>query len=249
MTEREVAVFAIRLGDDALVLGQRLTEWCGRGPFLEEDLALSNTALDYIGRARFLYQFAGSITGESEDRLAYTRDVRAFSNHLIYELPRGDFAFTMVRQFVIDAFMVPYLEALSASTCGDLAAIAAKAVKESRYHLRRSAEWVVRLGDGTAESRQRVTQALTDVSGYIDELFEMDALEANLHARGVAVDRVSLRPLWQRTVAATLAEANLPEIGTGWAVRGGREGIHTEHLGFLLAEMQFMQRAYPGSTW
>ncbi len=245
----DVATFAIRLGDDALVLGQRLTEWCGHGPFLEEDIALANTALDYVGRARFFYQFAGSLTGQTEDEIAFSRDVRAFTNHLIYELPRQDFAFTMTRQFLIDAFMVPYLSALAGSTDAGLAGIAAKAVKESRYHLRRSSQWLVRLGDGTTESHDRCVAAVAGLAGYVDELFEMDDLERRLTEARIAVDRTTLRGTWQTAVSDTLAQAKLPALGSGWTVRGGREGVHTEHLGFLLGELQFMQRAYPGCSW
>jgi ring-1,2-phenylacetyl-CoA epoxidase subunit PaaC len=247
--QTDVAMFALRLADDALVLGQRLTEWCGHGPFLEEDLALANTALDYLGRARFFYQFAGGITGRSEDELAYTRDVRAFTNHLIYELPRQDFAFTMARQFLIDAFMVPYLQQLTLSQEEGIAAVAAKAVKESRYHLRRSSEWIERLGDGTAESHARLVRALDQLAGYTDEMFEMDALESRLAAEGVAVDRDRLQAPWRQTVDDTLALATLPPMARGWSVTGGRTGVHTEHLGPMLAELQFMQRAYPGLEW
>ncbi len=247
--DARAAAYAIGLGDDALVLGQRLTEWCGKAPFLEEDLALANTALDYIGRARFFYQAAGVNTGRSEDEIAFGRDAREFTNHLIYELPRGDFAFTMARQFLIDAFMVPFLDALSTSRDEQLAGIAAKAVKESRYHLRRSGDWMVRLGDGTDESRQRTIAALDTLAGYVDELFEMDSLEAELATDGIGVDRARLKDAWQRTVARVLEDATLPQLATGWNVSGGRRGIHTEHLGHMLSELQFVQRAYPGLQW
>jgi ring-1,2-phenylacetyl-CoA epoxidase subunit PaaC len=246
---RDVAPYAIRLGDDALVLSQRLIEWTSNAPLLEEELALANTALDYLGRARLFYQCAGSIVGQTADELAFRRDVRAFTNLLICELPRGDFAFSMARQFLLDAFQLPFLEALCDSSHEVLRAIAAKAVKESRYHLKRSRDWVLRLGDGTAESHTRVQRAFDALAGYTDELFEMDGLERGLALQGIAVDRSTLRPVWEACVEQTLAEATLVGATGTWRVSGGRLGVHTEHLGHLLAELQFMQRAYPGFAW
>jgi ring-1,2-phenylacetyl-CoA epoxidase subunit PaaC len=244
-----VAQYAVRLGDDALVLAQRLTEWVSNAPVLEEELALANTALDYLGRARMFYRYAGEKSGQSEDRLAFTRDARAFTNLLIFELPRGDFAFTMARQFLIDAFHVPFLEQLASSTEAELAAIAAKAVKESRYHLKRSRDWVVRLGDGTEESHRRVQDAFDELFGYVDELFAMDAVEEELARRGVAVERTRLRVPWDEAIDRALEAATLARSRRAWRVEGGRRGLHTEHLGHLLAELQFLQRAYPGLSW
>jgi len=244
-----VAQYAVRLGDDALVLAQRLTEWVSNAPVLEEELALANTALDYLGRARLFYRYAGERLRQSEDQLAFTRDARAFTNLLIFELPRGDFSFTMARQFLIDAFQLPYLERLTASTDAEIAAIAAKAVKESRYHLKRSRDWIVRLGDGTAESHRRSQDAFDELFGYVDELFAMDALESSLVGHGVAVDRAAVRAHWDAEVDAVLAEATLTRSRRAWHVEGGRRGIHTEHLGHLLTELQFLQRAYPGLSW
>jgi ring-1,2-phenylacetyl-CoA epoxidase subunit PaaC len=244
-----VAQYAVRLGDDALVLAQRLTEWVSNAPVLEEELALANTALDYLGRARMFYRYAGERSGQSEDQLAFTRDARAFTNLLIFELPRGDFAFTMARQFLIDAFEVPFLEQLASSSDDELAAIAAKAVKESRYHLKRSRDWVVRLGDGTEESHRRIQNAFDELFGYVDELFAMDAVEAELSRRGVAVERTRLRPAWDEAVDRALEAATLARSRRAWRVEGGRRGLHTEHLGHLLAELQFLQRAYPGLSW
>ncbi|MEE4145334.1 MAG: 1,2-phenylacetyl-CoA epoxidase subunit PaaC [Halieaceae bacterium] len=243
--------YAIRLGDDALVLGHRLSEWCSNGPFLEEDLALTNVALDFIGRARMFYSYAAELAadGSSEDTYAYTRDCREFSNLLIHELPRGDFAFSMARQYLVDVHGLAYMEALRQSADETLAAIAEKAVKESRYHLRRSRDWVLRLGDGTPESHQRMQRALDELWGYTPELFAMDALEQELADAGIAVDAASLRSGWDRDVTATLAEATLQKPAGDWEVTGGRQGLHTESLGHMLSDLQFMQRAYPGLQW
>jgi ring-1,2-phenylacetyl-CoA epoxidase subunit PaaC len=243
--------YAIRLGDDAVVLGHRLSEWCSFGPFLEEDLALTNVALDFIGRARMFYSYAAELAddGSTEDTYAYTRDNREFSNLLICELKNGDFAFTMARQYLIDQYSLAYMEALEKSGDDTLAAIAAKAVKESRYHLRRSRDWMLRLGDGTGESHARMQRALDDIWGYTHELFEMDELEQTLAEAGIGVDAAALKPGWEQAVRTTLAEATLAEPGEDWAVRGGRQGLHTEALGHMLSDMQFVQRAYPGLQW
>ena len=243
--------YAIRLGDDALVLGHRLSEWCSNGPFLEEDLALTNVALDFIGRARMFYSYAAELAadGSTEDTYAYTRDCREFSNLLIHELPRGDFAFSMARQYLVDVYNLAYMEALRTSADGTLAAIADKAVKESRYHLRRSHDWMLRLGDGTDESRQRLQRAVDELWGYTPELFALDALEQGLVAAGIGVDAATLRAAWEQAVSATLAEATLQQPAGDWEVSGGRRGIHTESLGHMLSELQFMQRAYPGLRW
>ncbi len=243
--------YAIRLGDDALVLGHRLSEWCSNGPFLEEDLALTNVALDFIGRARMFYSYAAELAadGSTEDTYAYTRDCRDFRNLLINELPRGDFAFSMARQYLVDVYNLAYMEALRQSADSSLAAIAEKAVKESRYHLRRSRDWMLRLGDGSVESHGRLQRAVDELWGYTPELFAVDELEQELADAGIAVDAASLRPAWEQSVTATLAEATLQRPAGGWEVSGGRRGIHTESLGHMLSELQFMQRAYPGLQW
>ncbi|MDT8319509.1 MAG: 1,2-phenylacetyl-CoA epoxidase subunit PaaC [Xanthomonadales bacterium] len=242
---------AIGLGDDALVLGHRLSEWCRNGPFLEEDLALTNVALDFVGRARMLYSYAGEIEGKGrdEDAIAYLRDSREYTNLLINELPIGDFGDTMARQFLVDAFEVEFFSALTGSADATLAAIAAKSLKECRYHLRRSRDWVIRLGDGTEESHRRMQRGLDRVWGFSHELFTMNETEQQLAAAGIAADRGALKSSWDRTVDAVLAEATLTRPDDDWSVQGGRDGVHTEHLGLLLAEMQFMQRAYPGLEW
>ena len=243
--------YAIRLGDDAVVLGHRLSEWCSYGPFLEEDLALTNVALDFIGRARMFYSYAAELAddGSTEDSYAYTRDNREFTNLLINELKNGDFAFTMARQYFIDVYSLAYMQALQKSADATLAAIADKAVKESRYHLRRSYDWMLRLGDGTEESNRRMQEAVDNLWGYIPEMIDMDELEQQLADAGIGVDCTVLKDEWYATVRATLAEATLTEPAGDWAIRGGRQGTHTEALGHMLSDMQFVQRAYPGLQW
>ena len=247
----DLTKLTIALGDDALTMGQRLSEWTSNAPFLEEDLALTNVALDYIGRARMFLNYAGELEGKGrgEDDLAFLRDTREFKNLLIFELPVGDFANTLARQYLVDAFEVPYFEALSQSADKTIAAIAARTLKECRYHLRRSRDWVLRLGDGTAESHERIQSALNEVWPFVAELFEMPEYEQRLADEGIAVDRGSLRAGWEKEVLPILREATLELPETTHVIRGGREGVHTEHLGFMLAEMQFMQRAYPGLEW
>lgn len=243
--------YTLGLADDALVLGHRLSEWCGHAPMLEEDIALANIALDLIGQARPLYAYAGEVEGRGrdEDALAYLRDAPAFRNLLLVEQPNGDFAVTLVRQFLYSAFMDPFWRAMRASSDETLAAVAAKAEKEVAYHLRHSAEWVIRLGDGTAESRAQTQDALDELWMYTGEMFETDDNERALIDTGVAVDPETLRPEWSRTVDAVLSEATLMRPADGWMQTGGRSGRHSEHLGHILAELQFLQRAYPGATW
>jgi ring-1,2-phenylacetyl-CoA epoxidase subunit PaaC len=243
--------YAIRLGDDSLILGHRISEWSSNGPYLEEDIALSNTALDYIGRARLYYSYAATLSQEkmSEDDFAYTRDARQFSNLLINELPRGDFAFTMVRQLLIDAYNLAFLPQLICSKDPTLAAIAGKAIKETQYHFRRSRDWVLRLGDGTQESHTRTQAALNDLWGYTHELFESDALEQSLIEQGIAVDNSCLKEDWKKTIDSCITQATLTLPEDGWAVKGGRKGYHTENLGHLLTELQFVHRSYPGLQW
>jgi ring-1,2-phenylacetyl-CoA epoxidase subunit PaaC len=249
--QRALLNYCIALGDDSLMLGHRLSEWCRNGPFLEEDLALTNVALDFIGRARMFYTYAAEVEGQGrgEDDFAYLRDCREYRNFLINELPNGDFAFTMARQLMIDAFDVGFFTGLAQSSDPTLAAIAAKAIKESRYHLRRSEEWVKRLGDGTIESHERIQTAFNQLWGYAAELFEMAADERQLLEAGIAVDRSALKADWTETIQNILKESTLKIPADDWSIGGGREGIHTEHLGYLLAELQFLQRAYPAQQW
>jgi ring-1,2-phenylacetyl-CoA epoxidase subunit PaaC len=243
--------YVLSLADDALVLGHRLSQWSGKGPMLEEDIALSNLALDLIGQARLFYAYAGEIEGKGrgEDELAYLRDEHAFSNVLLVEQPNGDFAATMVRQLIHAAFMHPYYQALAASADPRLAEIAAKAVKEMAYHVRHAAEWVIRLGDGTEESHARTARALDDLWMYTGELFEMGEGERALAESRIAVERTTIRASWDATIDATLAQAALQRPADRWMQSGGRSGRHSEHLGPLLAEMQVLNRAHAGVTW
>jgi ring-1,2-phenylacetyl-CoA epoxidase subunit PaaC len=243
--------YTLRLADTALILGHRLSEWIGHAPVLEEEMALGNIALDLIGEARALYGYAGEVEGKGrdEDALAYRRDAGGFRNLLLVEQPNGDFAATIVRQFLFSAFAQPFWRRLAASRDATLAAIAAKSEKEAAYHLRHAGEWLIRLGDGTEESHRRAQAGLDELWPYTGELFERDAVEDRLIAAGIAVDPEALRPEWQRTVSAVLAEATLAASERVWMQSGGRSGRHSEHLGHLLATMQFLQRAYPGATW
>jgi ring-1,2-phenylacetyl-CoA epoxidase subunit PaaC len=243
--------YTLRLADSALILGHRLSEWIGHAPVLEEELALGNIALDLIGEARALYSYAGAVEGKGrdEDALAYRRDAGGFRNLLLAEQPNGDFAATIVRQFLFSAFAQPFWRRLAASRDTTLAAIAAKSEKEAAYHLRHAGEWLIRLGDGTEESRRRAQAALDELWPYSGELFERDAVEDALIAAGIAIDPETLRAEWQRTVSAVLAEATLAAPERAWMQSGGRSGRHSEHLGHLLATMQFLQRAYPGASW
>jgi ring-1,2-phenylacetyl-CoA epoxidase subunit PaaC len=244
--------YALRLADDVLILGHRLSEWIGHAPLLEEELAIGNIALDLIGEARALYAYAGEVegAGRDEDALAYRRDANGFRNLLLVEQPNGDFAATIVRQFLFSAFVHPFWRALAASHDATLAAIAAKAEKEAAYHLRHAGEWLIRLGDGTTESHRRAQEALDELWTYAGEMFETDGDEHALVAQGIAVDRASLRGDWEESVANLLVEATLTRPAAGsWVQSGGRSGRHSEHLGHLLAEMQFLQRAYPRAAW
>ncbi len=243
--------YLLRLGDDSLILGQRLTEWCGHAPALEVDLSLANVGLDLIGQATFLLDLAGKVEGAGRDgdKLAFHRDVLAFRNCLLVEQPNGDFAQTMARQFLFSTFQHAYFEALTHSAYPAIAEIAAKAVKEVRYHAELSADWVIRLGDGTEESRQRMIDGLEWFWRFVDEMFEMDAVETSLTAAGIAVDRAALRTGFDATVNNVLREATLPLPEYPRGVKGGRVGHHSEHLGHLLAQMQYLPRTYPDATW
>jgi ring-1,2-phenylacetyl-CoA epoxidase subunit PaaC len=243
--------YVVQLGDDSLVLGHRLSEWTSKGPFLEEDIALSNVALDYIGRARMFYTYAAELAGDgkTEDDFAYLRGVREFKNYLLSELPNGDFAYTMARQFMVDAFNSLFLPLLMNSKDDTLAAIATKAEKETRYHLRRSRDWVIKLGDGTQESHERIQSALNDLWGYHLELFEPCPAESSLIEQSIAADISTLKDEWLLLVSNVLDEATLETPQSQWAVRGGRSGYHTEHLGHMLCVMQSVHRSYPGCQW
>ena len=250
-TDLDVATYCLRLGDDALVLAQRLSEWAARSPQLEEDVALLNLALDLLGQARSLLTLAGEREGKGrdEDDLAFLRDETDFVNAQIVELDGGDFGRTMARQLLVSAYALPMWQGLTTSTDDGIAGVAGKAVKEAAYHLDHARSWVVRLGDGTEESHRRVQQGLDEVWPYAAELFERDELVDRLVQRGVAVDPQSLEPLWRASVDDALAEATLTAPETTWRPGGGRRGVHTEAFGYLLAEMQHLHRSHPGVSW
>jgi ring-1,2-phenylacetyl-CoA epoxidase subunit PaaC len=251
VSENPFFEYLLRLADDRLVLGHRLSEWCGHGPILEEDIALSNIALDLIGQASMLLKLAGEVEakGRSDDMLAYFRDAIEFRNAQLVELPNGDFAATIVRQFLFDAWDVLVLDGLTRATNESLAGIAAKALKEAKYHLRHSAEWVRMLGDGTTESHRRAQSALDALWPYTAELFLSDDVDRQAVAGGSGVDVESLLPRWRETVERVFAEATLTIPKGSFAPRGGRTGRHTEHLGRMLADMQSLARAHPGASW
>ena len=243
--------YVLRLADNALILGQRLCEWCGHSPFIEEDVAMANTALDHIGRARFLLSHAGELEGQGrdEDALAYFRVENEFRNFLICELPIGDFAFTIVRQYLLDAYHYFVYQALQQSTDPTLAAIAAKAIKECEYHVRRSSQWLIRLGDGTEESHAKVQSALDDIWRFTTELHRVDDVDVAAEKSGVGVKCALIESTWRDHVKQTMQEATLSCPTDAPLAADGRKGIHKEHMGYLLAEMQSVQRTYPGLQW
>ncbi len=247
-----LAEWTLGLGDDRLVLGHRLSEWCGFAPILEEELALANVALDLIGQAEAVLSLAAELEarGRSADDLAFLRDSRDYRNVRLVEQPNGDFADTMVRQLLFDAFDVPLLEALTESSEPALADFAGKAVKEARYHLRHSREWVVRLGDGTEQSHRRAQDALDRLHRLTPELFAPRGSEAALVSDAVVPAAASLRPAWDAEVESTLGRAGLvaPDLSAGPGPLG-RQGLHSEHLGRMLAEMQVLPRTFPGARW
>ena len=251
VSETPLVLYTLRRADDALILGHRLSEWCGHAPMLEEDMALANMGLDLLGQARELYAYAAKVEGQGndEDRFAYLRDVRQYRNLLMLEQPNGDFARTMTRQFFYSAFADPYWRAMMQSEDATLKAIAAKSEKESAYHLRHSSEWMVRLGDGTDESHRRAQGAVDDLWAFTGEMFAACDSERGLTEAGIAIDPATLRPKWLQTVANVLIEATLVQPTGEWMQQGGRNGRHSEHLGHLLSELQSMQRSFPGATW
>ncbi len=251
--------YLLRLGDSALVLAQRLGEWVGKGPVIEEDIASTNVGLDLLGQARLWLGYAGEVEASirdvcrSEDELAYFRDSAAFRNLLLVEQPNGNYADTIVRQFLFDQWHVLLLGDLTRSRDERIAAIAAKAVKEARYHVERSSDWVIRLGDGTDISHARTQSAVNTLWTYTGEMFTVDALERALIDAGIAADASALEPHWQSAVDAVFKEATLTVPSDKWMQgsrgRGGKQGIHTEHLSRLLAEMQVLPRSYPDARW
>ena len=243
--------YLVRLGDDRLVLGHRLSEWCGHAPILEEDIALANIALDLVGQANLLLTLAADTEGKNReaDALAYLRDAIDYRNVLLVELPIGDFAVTIARQFLFSTYAMLLSEGLRQSANTDLAGIAAKAHKESKYHVRHSGEWMLKLGDGTDESHRRLQTAVDDLWRYTGELFLTDDLEQRLVQARVGVDSSRLDRPWTEHVQEVLLRAGITTPDVKWMQRGGREGRHTEHLGHMLAEMQVLQRQHPGASW
>lgn len=241
----------LRLADTLGLLGHRMAEWCGRAPFLEEEMALANMGLDFIGQAKSLYAHAGAIEGQGrdEDQLAFLRDAPQYRNYLIAEQPNGDFARTMARQLLVSVFLEQLWGTLKSSSDATLAGIAAKAEKEAAYHVRHTSQWVIRLGDGTQESKRRMQAGLDDMWMFTGELFEMDAIDQAAVEAGVGADVFKLRPAFNRAIDEVLAEATLTRPEDGWMQSGGRRGQHTEHLGHLLAVMQSLPRTHPGAKW
>ena len=244
-------IYATRLGDNALILGQRLIELVAHGPELEAELANANIALDYIGQARRFYRYAGELEGQGrdEDDFAFLRDTPEFQNLLLLEQPNGHFGDTIVRQALFETFYTRFLDALSGCSDPRLAEIAARAVKEVRYHLRHVSQWLVRLGDGTDESRARVQASIDRLWRFTGEMFAGDAVDARVRDDLAGPDLEALYPLWREDLMTLFDEATLTMPDDGWMQQGGRRGEHTEHLGYLIAEMQHLPRSYPGAEW
>ena len=243
--------YVLRLADTCLILGQRIAEWCGHAPILEEDIALTNMSLDLIGQSRALLTHAGQISGlgHDEDQLAFLREERDYLNPTLVELPRGDFAFTVLRNAMVATFLKLMWQRLSASSDAELAAIAGKAVKEARYHQQHAADWVVRLGDGTDESARRLRDALAQLWRYTPEWVEDDSVDLAAAASGLGPRWSELQADWRAEVGAMLAAAQLAVPADSAYRSSGRRGVHSEHMGYILAEMQHLQRAYPGGVW
>ncbi|WP_219406921.1 1,2-phenylacetyl-CoA epoxidase subunit PaaC [Pseudomonas sp. Colony2] len=250
--ETDLIEYLLRLGDSALIQGQRLCQWCGRAPALEEELALMNVGLDLVGQARNWLEYAAELLddGRDADHLAFRRDERAYRNLLLVEQPNGDYAVTILKQFLYDAWHLPVLSGLAQSSDERIAGIAAKAVKEVTYHLRRSGEWVERLGDGTEESHKRMLAAIPELWRFTVELTGADDSEQRLHAAGITPDAAQVAAAWQTQVSEIFTSATLPlPPAASYFYLDARRGLHSEHLGILLAEMQFLPRAYPDATW
>jgi ring-1,2-phenylacetyl-CoA epoxidase subunit PaaC len=266
--------FTLRIADDALILGHRLGEWCGHGPVLEQDIALTNSSLDHLGQARSLYQYAAEQYNQlpaaeqkkvissvalqrsiaegkavDEDDLAFLRDGWDFRNHLLVEQPNNDWAYTIARSFFFDAYNYFFFTELMQSKDETLASIAEKSLKEVTYHLRWSSEWVVRLGDGTDESHKRMQTGVDELWMYTGELFEMNETDKAMQEQGIGVDLNKIKAQWTERVNAVLEEATIMAPTGKWMQSGGKDGRHSEHLGYILTELQFMQRAYPGMEW
>ena len=242
--------YTLRIADSSLILGQRMSEWCSNGPTLEEDIAMSNISLDMFGQANGFYQYAAQLDGaKSADELAFRRNEREFFNHQLVEQENGNFGTTIVRNFLHDVFNFLFYTQLATSKDETLSALASKSLKEVKYHLRHSSNWLVRLGDGTAESNTKTQVALDELWMYTGELFEMDEVDAELVNSGIAVDNSVLKSDWDTMVNNILTKAKLTRPEDAYMATGGKKGLHTEYLGFILSEMQFLQRAYPDAKW
>lgn len=243
--------FLLRLGDDSLILGQRLSEWCGHGPILEEDIALTNIALDLIGQATNIYNYAAKIeaTGKTADDLAFLRLEHEYLNTLLVEQPNGHFGDTLMRQFLFDAFRMPFYEALIQSSDKELSAIAEKSLKETKYHLKHSSEWIIRLGDGTEESHEKIQESLNNLWRYHHELFFEDEVEKALQKEGILPEYKDIQNKWIHISSRVFEEAGLTIPSKNWKFEGGRLGRHSEYMGYILADLQYMQRAYPNMEW
>ena len=251
MAKDDLFKYVLALGDDALILGQRLSEWAYKAPFLEEDIALSNISLDMFGRANLFLEYVTSLNGDdtTADDLAFKRNEREFTNHLLCEQPNGNFADTIVRQFFLDAFNKLFLEKLIDSKDNQLSAISQKSIKETNYHIRHSSKWIIRLGFGTAESHAKVQSSINNLWMFTEELFEMNKNDIQMADQNIGVDCRKLKPAWNKTVNDIFAEATLKRPEDGHMTTGGRQGIHTEHLGHMLSDMQYLQRSYPDAKW
>ncbi|MEP2026444.1 MAG: 1,2-phenylacetyl-CoA epoxidase subunit PaaC [Reichenbachiella sp.] len=243
--------YVLRLADNCLILGQRLAEWCGHGPVLEQDIALTNISLDLIGQARNYYQYASELTGgaKSEDDVAFLRNDREYQNLLLVEQPNKDFAYTIIRQYLFDVFHFHLLNELASSKDEKIASIAQKSIKEVTYHKRWSGQWVLRLGDGTEESNQKMQDALDHFWSYAFESIVKDDLDKQMASEGIGADLDKIAPIVRKEIESHLREATLKIPESTWNQTGGKTGMHSEHLGYLLAEMQHLQRAYPGAEW
>lgn len=250
-TQKALFEYCLNLGDSSLVLGHRLSEWCGHGPILEEDIALINISLDLIGQATNILSYAGEVEGKgrSHDDLAYKRDAKQYRNLLICEQPNGHYGTTIARQFLFDTYHYYLLQQLINSDDPTIKAYAEKTLKEVTYHLKHSTDWMLRLGDGTEESHQKVQEALDQMWKFTGELFQPSEADIAMLKEGIGADLSLVKQQWEKSVKATLEEATLKMPENNWAQIGGKEGKHTEQLGYILAEMQFLPRAYPDATW
>jgi ring-1,2-phenylacetyl-CoA epoxidase subunit PaaC len=251
MEKNSLFEYCLRIGDSSLVIGHRLSEWCGHGPILEEDIAMTNISLDLIGQARIMLTYAGQVEGKnrSEDDLAYLRDAMDFRNLLITEQHNGDFGKTMMRQFFFSAYCYFLYQQLTKSKDSTIAAFAEKSLKEVTYHVRHSADWIVRLGDGTEESHTRAQEAADELWAYTGEMFDADAIDQELQKSGIGADLSKVKEEWTKLVTDIFKKATLKLPVDGYMQKGSKQGKHSEHLGYLLAEMQFLPRAYPGASW